>query len=70
MSTADFQVIGQQFVTHYYSTIDSNRENLASLYSAESMLSFEGEQFLGVESVMGKLQTLPSMQHAITNMDY
>ena len=70
MSTADFQVIGQQFVNHYYSTIDSNRENLASLYSAESMLSFEGEQFLGVESVMGKLQTLPSMQHAITNMDY
>jgi hypothetical protein len=52
---SDFAGIGQQFVTHYYTTIDTHRDQLASLYSNESMLSFEGEQFLGVESIMGKL---------------
>jgi hypothetical protein len=34
------------------------------------MLSFEGEQFLGVESIMGKLQSLPAMQHAASSFDY
>lgn len=34
------------------------------------MLSFEGEQFLGVEGIMGKLQSLPSMQHAASSFDY
>jgi hypothetical protein len=29
----DFQTIGTQFVNHYYQTIDSNRANLATLYS-------------------------------------
>lgn len=57
----DFQSVGTQFVQHYYTTIDSNRANLATLYSQESMLSFEGEQYLGVEAIMGKLQSLPSM---------
>lgn len=60
---SDFQSVGQQFVTHYYTTIDTNRAGLSGLYSGESMLSFEGEQFLGVESIMGKLQGLPGMQH-------
>jgi hypothetical protein len=66
----DFQSVGTQFVQHYYTTIDSNRANLATLYSQESMLSFEGEQYLGVEAIMGKLQSLPSMQHAATSFDY
>ena len=66
----DFQSVGTQFVQHYYTTIDSNRANLASLYSQESMLSFEGEQYLGVEAIMGKLQSLPSMQHAAASFDY
>jgi hypothetical protein len=67
---SDFQTIGNQFVQHYYTTIDSNRANLASLYSNESMLSFEGEQFLGTESIMGKLAGLPSLQHAATTFDF
>lgn len=66
----DFQSVGTQFVQHYYTTIDSNRANLATLYSQDSMLSFEGEQYLGVEAIMGKLQSLPSMQHAATSFDY
>ena len=34
------------------------------------MLSFEGEQFLGVESIMGKLSGLPSMQHSGSSFDF
>ena len=67
---SDFQSIGNQFVQHYYNTIDTNRAGLASLYSAESMLSFEGEQFLGTESIMGKLNALPSMQHVASSFDF
>jgi hypothetical protein len=34
------------------------------------MLSFEGDQFLGVEAIMNKLQVLPPMQHAASSFDY
>ena len=57
-------------MNHYYNTIDTNRIALASLYQDHSMLSFEGEQFLGVEGIMGKLQSLPAMQHVASSFDY
>ena len=42
-----FQEIGTQFVTHYYSTFTSNRQGVAGLYSDQSCLTYEGEQFMG-----------------------
>ena len=62
--------MGQQFVTHYYTTIDSNREALAGLYSESSMLSFEGDQFLGTAPIMEKLGGMPQLSHSVTSQDY
>jgi hypothetical protein len=64
-----FEQVGKQFVEHYYQTFDSQRANLGALYSAESMLSYEGEQFLGSASIMEKLNQLPSVQHKIITFD-
>ena len=33
------------------------------------MLSYEGEQFLGVQSIMGKLGGMPSIRHKIVTFD-
>ncbi|KAK4130971.1 NTF2-like protein [Trichocladium antarcticum] len=55
----DFQGIATQFVTHYYSTFDTDRKNLAGLYRENSMLTFEGTQQLGAASIAEKLVSLP-----------
>ena len=41
----DFNGVATAFVDHYYNTFDTNRAGLASLYTDQSMLSFEGQQF-------------------------
>eukprot|EP00033_Pygsuia_biforma_P001084 GCRY01001234.1.p1 GENE.GCRY01001234.1~~GCRY01001234.1.p1 ORF type:complete len:143 (-),score=30.10 GCRY01001234.1:86-460(-) len=64
--------IGQQFVSYYYSTFDSNRAGLAGLYTNESMLTFEGGQFLGVEAIMKKLTeglSFKEVRHQGTSVD-
>ena len=33
------------------------------------MMSYEGEQFLGVAAIMEKLAQMPSIQHKITTFD-
>lgn len=68
---ANFQVVGEQFVTFYYSSFDSNRDSLRSLYNELSMLTFEGEQYRGVDSIMGKLKSLSfqTVRHQISTMD-
>lgn len=50
-----FEQVGKQFVEHYYNTFDSNRVGLAGLYIEQSMMTYEGEQFLGVQQIMEKL---------------
>ena len=42
-------------MTHYYQTFDTNRAGLQSLYQDGSMLSFENEQFMGMQAIMTKL---------------
>ena len=66
-----FTQIGQQFVTHYYKTFDRNRSELGSLYSAQSMLSFESQQFQGVEGIVQKLVSLhfQTVEHQIVTTD-
>lgn len=68
---ADFLTIGKQFVEHYYTTFDTNRINLYTLYSDTSMLTFEGEQFQGAGNIQQKLISLPFQQckHDITTID-
>lgn len=64
-----FEEVGKQFVQHYYNTFDTNRAALQTLYTEVSMLSYEGEQFLGMQAIMTKLTGMPSIQHKIVTFD-
>jgi Nuclear transport factor 2 (NTF2) domain len=64
-----FDQVGKQFVEHYYNTFDTNRANLGALYQGQSMLTYEGEQFLGAQAIMDKLFALPSVRHNILTFD-
>merc|ERR1719468_265013 len=66
----DFQGVGDQFVQHYFNTFDSNRNELAGLYTEGSMMTYEGEQFMGVQGIMEKLSGLPGIQHKVVTSDY
>ncbi|KAJ3192642.1 Nuclear transport factor 2 [Irineochytrium annulatum] len=66
-----FDVIAKQFTDFYYSTFDTNRAQLAALYRDTSMLTYEGTQFQGVNSIVEKLTNLGFQQirHVITKID-
>ena len=68
---AEFETTGKQFVDHYYKTFSdpATRGQLMSLYSEQSMLSFEGEQFLGAQSILEKLSKFGTVHHKITTFD-
>ncbi|KAJ7391955.1 Nuclear transport factor 2 [Desmophyllum pertusum] len=67
----NFASVGQEFATLYYQVFDSNRAALESLYNANSMLTFEGEQFQGTAAIIKKLTELPfkTVKHVITTID-
>ena len=67
--SGNFEDVGKQFCQHYFTTFDTNRSELAGLYTAESMLTYESEQFLGVEAILEKLQGLPNIKHEVTTCD-
>ena len=67
---ANFQEVGQQFLQHYYSVFDTNREQLSALYTNESMLTFEGEQKLGTQQILEKLGSFNSVKHNIVSYDF
>ena len=58
---SDFQSVGTQFIAHYYNTLTTGRANLGALYTDQSMLSYEGEQFMGTQQIMEKLNGLPNL---------
>ncbi|GKE10360.1 nuclear transport factor 2 [Tanacetum coccineum] len=63
--------LSKAFVDHYYSTFDTNRASLSSLYQDSSMLTFEGEKIKGAVNIVNKLTSLPFQQckHNITTVD-
>ncbi|OMJ11930.1 Nuclear transport factor 2 [Smittium culicis] len=63
--------VAKQFVQFYYASFDSNRSSLTALYRDSSMLSFEGQQFLGAPSITEKLVSLPfaKVKHEVTTYD-
>lgn len=67
----DPDAVGKAFTDHYYATFDTNRQNLAGLYQDQSLLTFEGQKFQGVQQILGKLTTLPfqQCQHRISSLD-
>ncbi|CCM05030.1 uncharacterized protein FIBRA_07230 [Fibroporia radiculosa] len=68
---SDINAIAKQFTDFYYSTFDTNRASLQSLYREQSMLSWEGSPILGAANISDKLTTLPfqTVQHKITTLD-
>ncbi|KAL1999128.1 hypothetical protein VTN02DRAFT_5009 [Thermoascus thermophilus] len=67
----DFKAVGEQFVTFYYQTFDSDRAKLAGLYRDHSMLTFEGDAHLGTAAILEKLTSLPfqKVAHKISTFD-
>eukprot|EP01028_Stygiella_incarcerata_P007677 TRINITY_DN3207_c0_g1_i1.p1 TRINITY_DN3207_c0_g1~~TRINITY_DN3207_c0_g1_i1.p1 ORF type:complete len:124 (-),score=24.15 TRINITY_DN3207_c0_g1_i1:315-686(-) len=63
--------IATSFVTYYYNVFDSNRSALAELYKPEAVLTFEGDQFDGVDAIVDKLLNLQfeHVTHEVTTMD-
>ncbi|EKM56002.1 uncharacterized protein PHACADRAFT_257005 [Phanerochaete carnosa HHB-10118-sp] len=68
---ADINAVAKQFTSFYYSTFDSDRAGLRSLYRPQSMLTWEGTPILGDAAIAEKLVTLPfqTVQHKVTTLD-
>lgn len=43
----DYEEVGNHFVTHYFTTFDNDRSELAPLYNENSVCTYEGEQMKG-----------------------
>ncbi|KAK4265054.1 hypothetical protein QN277_026157 [Acacia crassicarpa] len=67
----DPDALAKAFVEHYYTTFDTNRAGLVTLYQNESMLTFEGQKIQGASNIVAKLTSLPfqQCQHSITTVD-
>ncbi|AXA50992.1 nuclear transport factor [Malassezia restricta] len=63
--------VAQQFTDFYYSTFDTDRSQLGSLYRPHSMLTFEGAQTQGAQAIVEKLVSLPfqKVQHKVDTRD-
>jgi len=48
--------VAKAFVQHFYNAFDTNVDSLSGLYQPSSMLTFEGNQVLGSEAIIGKLK--------------
>ncbi|KAL0574579.1 Nuclear transport factor 2 [Marasmius crinis-equi] len=68
---ADINAIAKQFTDFYYSTFDSNRANLTSLYRDHSMLTWEGAPFQSANAIVEKITNLPfqKVQHKVLTID-
>ncbi|EGZ13229.1 hypothetical protein PHYSODRAFT_286573 [Phytophthora sojae] len=61
--------VAKAFVQHYYTTFDTNRAGLASLYQGVSNMSWEGQMSTGQQAIMAKLQGLPAVRHEFPTVD-
>ncbi|CAG9461719.1 unnamed protein product [Pedinophyceae sp. YPF-701] len=68
---ADVEGVAKAFVSHYWTTFDTNRSALAALYNEQSMLTFQNQKFQGQQAILQKLQALPfgECKHRIVSCD-
>ncbi|KAM6564370.1 hypothetical protein CsatB_024368 [Cannabis sativa] len=68
----DPDTVSKAFVEHFYSTFDTSRANLGTLYQDASMLAFEDQKFQGAQNIVAKLASLPFEQckHNINTVDF
>mmetsp|Transcript_13873 Transcript_13873/g.33560 ORF Transcript_13873/g.33560 Transcript_13873/m.33560 type:complete len:122 (+) Transcript_13873:1016-1381(+) len=62
--------VAKAFTGHYYQAFDSNADSLAGLFQAQSMMTFEGQQFMGPQAIIAKLKQVGQVQHQVKSMDF
>ena len=64
----DFTAVGNQFSQYYYQLFSTDRNQLTTLYSDQSCLSFENDSLMGKTAIVQKLAALPfqKVRHTIT----
>ncbi|CCW63575.1 unnamed protein product [Phytomonas sp. EM1] len=53
-----FQEVGAQFVQHYYAFFSTQRAQLAGVYRASTLLTWQSEQLQGVEAITARFANL------------
>ncbi|KAB8291424.1 hypothetical protein EYC80_010098 [Monilinia laxa] len=68
---ANFQDVAKQFTEFYYNQFDADRNQLATLYRENSMLTFESASVLGAGAIVQKLGSLPfeKVKHQVSTLD-
>mmetsp|Transcript_9445 Transcript_9445/g.22946 ORF Transcript_9445/g.22946 Transcript_9445/m.22946 type:complete len:123 (+) Transcript_9445:134-502(+) len=61
--------VAKAFVGHYYNTFDSNVDGLGGLFTAQSMMTFEGTQLMGSAAIMEKIKSFGQTKHTAKTMD-
>ncbi|GHP12169.1 hypothetical protein PPROV_001089700 [Pycnococcus provasolii] len=69
--SVNFEEVSKAFTQHFYMTFDTNREGLASLYTDQSLMTYEGTQIMGQAAIMNKYRSLGFNQakHNIKTQD-
>eukprot|EP00045_Choanoeca_perplexa_P007705 m.70822 g.70822 ORF g.70822 m.70822 type:complete len:130 (-) comp14180_c0_seq1:1675-2064(-) len=67
----EFSEVGNAFVQHYYELFQGDRSQMLALYQDDSLMSFEGAQGQGLQSIGEKLERLSfqSVQFQFTEID-
>ena len=60
---------GDQFAKMFYSSLDTNRQDLKHLYHDESKVVWNGQPLLGREKVSAFLIELPPSRHELSSLD-
>merc|ERR1712086_12504 len=65
---SDPKAIAPQFLQHYYGLYDTDRSQLAAMFTNDSSLTFEGQEFKGQQAIIQKLTSLTftSVKHDLS----
>mmetsp|Transcript_14704 Transcript_14704/g.21175 ORF Transcript_14704/g.21175 Transcript_14704/m.21175 type:complete len:122 (+) Transcript_14704:818-1183(+) len=65
----DPNMLAKQFTEHYYGTFDTSPQNLSGLFTQNSMMTFEGQQFQGVQNILQKITQIGRTGHEVKTVD-
>mmetsp|Transcript_7759 Transcript_7759/g.21636 ORF Transcript_7759/g.21636 Transcript_7759/m.21636 type:complete len:122 (+) Transcript_7759:139-504(+) len=61
--------VAKAFVPHYNNCFDNDASQLAPLFTAETMMTFEGQQFQGPQQIVEKLKSVGKVSHEVKSID-
>eukprot|EP00921_Rhytidocystis_pertsovi_P000329 GHVQ01000649.1.p1 GENE.GHVQ01000649.1~~GHVQ01000649.1.p1 ORF type:complete len:129 (-),score=17.97 GHVQ01000649.1:755-1141(-) len=64
-----FDELGKQFAQQYFSNFSSNRPAIVGMFGQHSMLTWEGQQFQGLQGIQEKLLALPRATYQVSSFD-